>query len=189
MITNFLKKIRNKLIVFKYRRFMTVGSSFTCGRDTVFYARNSIKIGDNVYFGRYCNIECNADIGNDVLIANNVGFVGKLDHEYRKVGVPVRFAPSVRDKDYFIPNDKGKIIVGDDVWIGYGATVLSGVTIGDGAIVAACSLVTKDVMPFSIVAGSPAMNVGMRFTPEEIEQHKTLCRKKFSSYKNSKFCK
>jgi virginiamycin A acetyltransferase len=96
--------------------------------------------------------------------------------------VPIRFAPSVRDKDYRISNEKKKIIIGDDVWIGYGATVLSGVTIFEGAIVAASSLVTKDVAPFAIVAGVPAKQVGERFDSNETTQHKQLCREKYASY-------
>ena len=165
---------------------MSVGTGFTCGRGTRFFAQNHITVGENVYFGRYCNIECDAIIGNEVLIANNVGFIGRLDHDYKKIGLPVRFAPSVREKYYKITSDKRQIIVGDDVWIGYRATVLSGVTIGEGAIVAACSLVTKDVEPFSIVAGVPAKIVGSRFSPEEIVQHKNLCKQVYFSYRSKK---
>ena len=182
MIIEFLKKIRNWCVVYKNKKFMEVGHGFSCGRGTFFFARNSIIIGNNVYFGRYCNIECDAVIGNDVLIANNVGFVGRLDHDYRKAGVPVRFSPSVRDPNYRVPQDKRQITVGDDVWIGYGATVLSGVSIGEGAIVAAGSLVAKDVEPFSVVAGIPAKKNGMRFSTREIEEHKALCKKSYSSY-------
>lgn len=178
-----LKKIRMQLICFKYRRFLSAGVNFTCGRGTMFYAKNKITIGDNVYFGRYCNIECDALIGNDVLIANNVGFVGRLDHDYTKIGVPVRFAPCVRNQDYFVPREKSTITVGDDVWIGYGATILSGVTINNGAIVAAGSLVTKDVEAFTIVGGVPARPISQRFSPENINVHIEGCRRNFSSYK------
>jgi acetyltransferase-like isoleucine patch superfamily enzyme len=180
---SFLKKIRMRLIRFKYRRFLSAGRNFTCGRGTIFYAKNKIVIGDNVYFGRYCNIECDAVIGNDVLIANNIGFVGRLDHDYTKIGVPVRFAPSIRDPEYSVPPDKGFITIGDDVWIGYGATVLSGVTINNGAIVAAGSLVTKDVAAFTIVGGVPARPISQRFSPESIEAHINGCRRDYSSYK------
>ena len=69
---------------------------------------------------------------------------------------------------------KGPIIVGNDVWIGAKAIILSGVTIGDGAIVAAGSVVTKDVPPFSIVGGNPARVIRYRFSPEIIAQLQTL---------------
>ena len=58
---------------------------------------------------------------------------------------------------------KGNIIVKDDVWIGARAVICSGVTIGQGAIVGACSVVTKDVEPYSIVAGNPARVIKYRF--------------------------
>jgi len=62
------------------------------------------------------------------------------------------------------------VVIGNDVWIGYGATILSGVKIGDGAIVGAKSLVTKDVPPYSIVGGTPAKVIRYRFKPEEIKK-------------------
>ena len=65
---------------------------------------------------------------------------------------------------------KGDIIVDDDVWIGYGATILSGVHIGQGAVVAAGAVVTKDAPPYAIVGGVPARVIKYRFSPEVIEQ-------------------
>ena len=62
---------------------------------------------------------------------------------------------------------RGDVNIGNDVWIGYGATILSGVRIGDGAAVGARSVVTKDVEAYSIVAGNPARKVGSRF-PDEV---------------------
>ncbi len=63
---------------------------------------------------------------------------------------------------------RGDIVIGNDVWIGYEAVVLSGVTIGDGAIVAARSVVTKDVPPYTIVGGVPARPIRKRFGQETI---------------------
>lgn len=67
------------------------------------------------------------------------------------------------------PASKGDVIIGSDVWIGYGATILSGVTIGHGAILAARSVVIKDVSPYTIAAGNPAKNVRQRFSDQQIE--------------------
>jgi len=67
-----------------------------------------------------------------------------------------------------LPN-RGDTIVGNDVWIGYEALVAPGVSIGDGAIVATRSVVTKDVRPYGIVAGNPAVEVRRRFSDSEIE--------------------
>lgn len=61
-------------------------------------------------------------------------------------------------------HSKGPVIIDDDVWIGFGATILSGVTIGKGAIVAAASVVIHDVEPYSIVAGNPARPIKYRFS-------------------------
>ncbi|WP_342120272.1 glycosyltransferase [Pseudoduganella sp. OTU4001] len=69
---------------------------------------------------------------------------------------------------------KGPIVIGDDVWIGYHCTILSGVTIGQGAVVAAGSVVTKDVPPYAVVGGTPAQVIRYRFTPEVIEKMLTL---------------
>jgi acetyltransferase-like isoleucine patch superfamily enzyme len=65
------------------------------------------------------------------------------------------------------PTTKGDIIVGNDVWIGNDAAVLSGVTVGDGGVIAAKALVTKDVPPYAIVGGNPARVIAYRFTDEQ----------------------
>jgi len=67
------------------------------------------------------------------------------------------------------PASKGGVIIGNDVWIGYGATIMSGVTIGDGAAIGARALVASDVEPYSIVAGNPAYLVRKRFNEETIQ--------------------
>ena len=69
---------------------------------------------------------------------------------------------------------KGNIIVGDDVWIGYRSTILSGVEIGKGAIIAAGSVVTKDVPPYAIVGGNPAMVIKSRFSERIISKLMSL---------------
>jgi virginiamycin A acetyltransferase len=70
---------------------------------------------------------------------------------------------------------KGDTIIGNDVWIGYGATIMAGVTIGDGAIIATKAVVTKDVAPYSIVGGNPAKEIRKRFSEEKIKQLLDLC--------------
>ncbi len=66
------------------------------------------------------------------------------------------------------PTGKGGICIGNDVWLGYGAVLLSGVRIGHGAIVAAGAVVTRDVAPYEIVGGNPARSLGFRFAPKQI---------------------
>lgn len=68
------------------------------------------------------------------------------------------------------PVCRGDIHIGSDVWIGEGCLIMSGVTIGDGAVVGARSIVTKDILPYSIVVGSPARITRKRFTDEQINR-------------------
>jgi Acetyltransferase (isoleucine patch superfamily) len=67
------------------------------------------------------------------------------------------------------PKSKGGIIIGNDVWIGQNATILSNLSIGNGAVIGACSVVTKDVEPYSIVAGNPAIHKKYRVPDEWID--------------------
>jgi len=68
------------------------------------------------------------------------------------------------------PGTKGDVIIGNDVWIGYKSTILSGVTIGDGAVIGACSVVAKNVPPYTKVAGNPAVPIGKRFDEKIVEE-------------------
>lgn len=68
------------------------------------------------------------------------------------------------------PATRGDVIIGNDVWIGMGALILSGISIGDGAIIAARSVVTKNVEPYTVVGGNPARKIKARFADETIEK-------------------
>ncbi|KZF09106.1 acetyltransferase [Rhodococcus sp. EPR-157] len=72
------------------------------------------------------------------------------------------------------PSSKGDVVIGNDVWIGFGSTIVSGVHIGDGAIIAAGSVVVHSVEPYSIVAGNPAKVVRRRFGDEDIARLRSL---------------
>lgn len=66
------------------------------------------------------------------------------------------------------PKSKGDVTIGSDVWIGEGTIIMGGLTIGDGAVIAAGSVVTKNVLPYQIVAGVPARHIKLRFTSTQI---------------------
>lgn len=68
------------------------------------------------------------------------------------------------------PYSKGDVVIGNDVWVGNGATILSGVNVGDGAVIAARAVVVKDVPPYAIVAGNPARIVKYRFKKKIIKK-------------------
>ncbi len=157
------------------------GAAFHAGRGVVLWAPTELSFGKHVYIGRYSQIECDAVIGNYVIMANRVAFVGRYDHNYQEVGVPVRMAKQVRDADYDWKGKGLKTVVGDDVWIGYGAVILSGVTIGEGAIVAAGSVVTRDLEPYGIYGGTPARKIADRF---ECEGDTSVHRKKLAKLCN-----
>lgn len=72
------------------------------------------------------------------------------------------------------PATKGDVVIGNDVWIRYGATILSGVKIGNGAVIGAMAVVSKDVEPYSVVVGNPALEVKKRFSKDVIEKIENL---------------
>ena len=73
-----------------------------------------------------------------------------------------------------MPNQDAPVVIEDDVWCGANVTILKGVTIGRGSVVAAGAIVTKSFPPYSIIGGVPAKLIKMRFSPEEIERHEAL---------------
>lgn len=105
-------------------------------------------------------------VGNFCSVGPNVTFVVSADHYSNHVST---FPYKVKIcGEQFEGVSKGNIVVDDDVWIGYGATILSGVHIGQGAVVAAGAVVTHDVPPYAIVGGVPAHLIKYRFTPDII---------------------
>lgn len=110
----------------------------------------------------------NTEVGRFTSIAAGVSFANIDNHpciQFPKVVSTYPFAEMLK-LDYPISSNKGVIKIGNDVWIGVSVYILNGVTIGDGAIVAAYSVVTKDVPPFALVAGNPAKIKKYRFSKE-----------------------
>ncbi len=139
------------------------------------WAPQRLEIGDHSYLGHEVCIETNCSIGRHVLIANRVAFVGRRDHEFREIGVPVRFGRWIGSRKTPASHRHEGVVVGDDVWIGFGAIVLSGVSIGRGAVVAAGAVVRGDVAPYTIIGGNPATPIGRRFTSaDDIARHEAM---------------
>lgn len=107
-------------------------------------------------------------IGNYCSIAPEVVFIPSADHYLNHIST-YPFLVKVLDKK-FEGVTKGDIIVDDDVWIGYGAAIMSGVHIGQGAVIAAGAVVTKDVPPYAVVGGVPAKVIKYRFKEEIIKE-------------------
>lgn len=171
-----IKRVRDLYLSrIKWRQYR-IGANFHAGRGVVLWAKSRLVIGDNFYIGRYSQIECDAEIGNDVIFGNYVALVGRYDHHYQQVGMPTRRASQIRDAGYSWKGLQSKVVIGSDVWIGYGAIIISGVSIGDYSIVAAGAVVTKDVAPFSIVGGNPARAIARRFASQDDEKaHHGAC--------------
>lgn len=132
------------------------------GRYSYMGASNSLS---NVDIGSFCSIASYCAIGGG---SHPTGFVSSS---------PVFLeGGNIFNKHYSeLPfKDSEKVTIGNDVWIGEGCFVNAGITIGDGAIVGAHSVVTKDVPPYSIVAGAPARLIRYRFNEETINRLRAL---------------
>ncbi|PST84760.1 hypothetical protein C7T94_01135 [Pedobacter yulinensis] len=176
-----IKKIRIWLLLNTVWKSYNIGPGFHAGIRVRLWAKERLQIGRNFYIGRDSFIETDCIIGDYVLVGNKVAFVGKYDHHYQQIGKPIRVASSIRDNNYTWKGRHLVTEVGNDVWIGYGAVIMQGVKIGNGAIVAAGALVTKDVEAYSIVGGSPAKKIADRFEDAHaLEQHKELLRKNYA---------
>lgn len=112
-----------------------------------------LRVGDNVFIGRHGHIVCNLTIGNDVMVASYVSFVGG-DHRIDNIG-EIKIKNSGREHNK-------TTTIGNNVWIGHGSIVMAGVTIADGAVIAAGSVLTKDVGRDEIFGGVPAKLIRKR---------------------------
>jgi acetyltransferase-like isoleucine patch superfamily enzyme len=135
------------------------------------YIYNS-KIGSHTYFSSDCTV-MNAQIGRYCSIGKNVAIGPGMHPSHTFVSTsPFFWSParqcgaSLVDKHLF--KETGNVHIGHDVWIGQNAVIMDNINIGNGAIIAAGAIVTKDVTPYSIVGGVPAKLIKMRFTPEQI---------------------
>ncbi len=161
--------------------------------DRLCFLKNVIKnpniiVGDYTYYDDFENVENfeknvkyhfdfirdKLNIGKFCMIASDVTFIMNGANHLSDAISTYPFAIFGKDwsnamegKEY--PKKKDTI-VGNDVWIGYGATIMPGITIGDGAVVATKSVVTKDVAPYAIVGGNPAKEIRKRFADQEIDE-------------------
>ena len=158
-------RLADKAVVFNpsgKADLITVGNNtFVNGTLYVFSHGGCITIGKDCFIGKNSQIWSadSIDIGDRVLISHDVNIHDTNAHPIDPIKRHEHFKRNVI-ADYSSENDLGilsdRIIIEDDVWIGFNSVILKGVTIGKSAIVAAGSIVTADVPQFSIVAGNPA---------------------------------
>ena len=142
-------------------------------RDPRDFAKNNVLYhypvnGDKLKIGKFCSIACGAKFlftsGNHAMQSISTYPFPIFFEEWNLDGRNIRSAW----------DNKGDIIIGSDVWIGYEAVIMAGVIIGDGAIIAARAVVTKDVPPYTIVGGVPAKIIRKRFDDATIERLEKL---------------
>ncbi|KEK22808.1 Vat family streptogramin A O-acetyltransferase [Bacillus gaemokensis] len=120
-------------------------------------------IGDYLIMGKFC---CVAPGVTFIMNGANHRMDGFSAYPFNIFGHGwEKFTPALSDLPY-----KGDTVIGNDVWIGMEVTIMPGVTLGDGAIIAAKSVITKDVPPYTIVGGNPAMEIKKRFSDNVISE-------------------
>lgn len=153
--------VRQKIFVYKWRRDNPSNQTFPVNM----FDPNCIEVDDYTYGGLQIynnNIGNKIHIGRFCSIANHVMFILDADHILNNVST-YPFKAKLLHTEKYEAISKGDIHVGDDVWIGYGAIILSGTSIGQGAVIAAGAIVTDDVPPYAIVGGIPAKVLKYRF--------------------------
>ncbi len=119
-------------------------------------------IGDKLIIGKFCAIAKGVEF---IMNGANHRMNSFTTYPFNIMGNGwEKVAPKLEDLPY-----KGDTVVGNDVWIGQNVTILPGVHIGDGAIIGANSVVTKDVLPYRIVGGNPVREIRKRFDDETID--------------------
>ena len=155
---------------------------------STFYAGGKSTISDDLvadaysYIGPNCIIYPKVHLGAYTMLANNVSIIGG-DHDISKIGIPIIFSGRGVLNETFI---------GKDVWIGAFSIIMTGVTIGDGSIIGAGSIVTGDIESYSIYAGVPAKKIRSRFNnSEDLDRHKQMLKRthKECGYSYKLLCK
>lgn len=158
-----LRGIYTKILKQKYK-ILILGEGFRWGKNWEI-RKNVLKVGHFVYIGPGVQIIYPTVIGDLTLIAKDVQIIGN-DHGFETPGEPIRISRPIENSKNVVT------VIEAECWIGQRAIIFAGQKIGRGSIVAAGSIVTKDVPNYSIVAGVPAKVIRSRFlSPDEITTH------------------
>ena len=157
-IFNFLRMLQGRLgLALRYILLKSIakecGDNVSIHPGVYLYSPENLVLGKNVSIHPMCYIDCTGEIeiGNDVSIAHNTTIMS-TEHKYKKVSLPI--------KDQGL--NRYKTIIGSDVWIGAGSRILAGVTISEGCVIGAASVVTKKTLPYSVYVGAPVKKITER---------------------------
>lgn len=145
---------------FKDEKFLI--GDYTYGKPRVLFVNNDT----NLIIGKFCSIAREVTI----FLGGNHRTDWHSTYPFNELFNNHPIASKIKGH----PATKGDVKIGNDVWIGYGATLMSGVTIGDGAIIAAKTVVTKNVGDYEIWGGNPAKLIKVRFSKHDIEKLKEI---------------
>jgi acetyltransferase-like isoleucine patch superfamily enzyme len=160
-LRNIYRLMKTKWFRFKYKLNDVHSTFYIAGKGSI---SSDLKADKFAYIGPNCVIPPNVTIGKYSMLAPNVAILGG-DHIFDNPSAPVIFSGRPQ-----MP----KTTIGEDAWIGANALVMAGVNIGDGAIVAAGSVVTKDIPDYNIWGGNPAKFIKIRFSDSDIALHKQM---------------
>lgn len=179
----------------KMKKKVIINKDVTFSADSIFEGKNNInantiisktKVGFATYIGQNCNF-INTQIGKFCSIANNVKTVVATHPTNKFVSTHPAFFSTNKQAGFTYVNEqkfeeikyidkeeKVSVLIGNDVWIGENVTIMGGISIGDGSIIGANTLVTKDIEPYTINVGTPSRILKYRFNETDIEFLKKL---------------
>lgn len=159
------------------KTFKTCGNNFTIAKGYLIAGNKNMSFGNNVYIGPqsilYSTL-ANIYIGNHVIAGPRL-CVLTGDHRFNVIGEYI----DLIDDHHKLPENDKDVIIEDDVWLGINVTILKGVTIGHGSVIAACATVVKDVPPYSIYITKD--KIYPRFTKNEIVEHEKILNNKYKN--------
>lgn len=159
------------------------GQDLRVGRGAIVGSPHGLRIGHGVAIGPRSVVQVNGAIGDFALIGMHVQIIGREDHEMSELGMPMSLSTWVGNRE---PRSRDSVEIGRDVWIGASSVILGGVSIGEGSVVGAGSVVTRDVPNYSIVVGNPARVVGARFADvHERNEHSDALDRRATDYAGS----